>query len=59
MTCGVGTRTRVRHGPDCMQTLTSAEECSAASCMVNEHLSVCFMDGKLTCDVFRQCNTFS
>ena len=59
MTCGVGTRTRVRNGPDCTQPSTSTEECNDASCMVNEHLPVCVMDGKLVCDVSRLCNTLS
>ena len=57
MTCGVGTRTRVGNGPDCTQP--STEECNDGSCKVNEHLSVYVMDGKLVCDVFRLCNTFS
>ena len=59
MTCGKGIRSHVGTGSDCTQP--STEECSATtSCVINEYLfAVCFMYGKVMCDVFRQCNTFS
>ena len=59
MTCGKGIRSRVGTGSDSDCTQPSTEKCSTTSCMVNEHLSVCVMDEKLMCDVFRLCNTFS
>ena len=59
MTCGKGIRSLVGNGTDCTQP--STKKCSAAtSCVINEYLfAVYVMDGKLMCDVFRQCNTFS
>ena len=46
MTCGMGIRTRVGN---CTQP--STEECSDASCMANEHVSVGVVDGSLACDI--------
>ena len=52
-------RSRVGTGADCTQP--STEKCSATtSCVINEYLfAVCFMGGKLMCDVSRLCNTLS